>query len=902
MGENVTTQSEAALEKCLIEKLSNGGYEKVKISDEKGLKSNLKSQIERFNKIKLSDDEFNKILIHLESGTIFDKSKKLRIKYPIKREDEVIRIDFFNTKDWCKNIFQVTNQVNMEGIYKNRYDVTILINGLPLVQIELKKRGAELKIAFNQINRYRHHSYRGLFQYIQIFVISNGVNTKYFANNKDLSFKYTFFWKDKDNRNVSSLDEFADTFLERCHLSKMIARYTVLHETSKSIMVLRAYQYYAVEAILDKALNTRQNGYVWHTTGSGKTLTSFKVSQILSKEPNIDKIIFVVDRQDLDYQTFKEFNSFSQGAVDSTYNTKKLVKQLLGMDKLIITTIQKLSRAVTRHKSIERVKNQKIILIFDECHRSQFGKMHDVITSFFTNLQYFGFTGTPIFAINSVDGMTTKSLFKDRLHSYVIKDAIKDENVLGFSVEYLGRYRNRATLDIEVEDIDRKELMESEDRLEKIVDYIITNHKRKTYDKEFNAIFAVSSIEVLTKYYEIFKRKAHDLKIAAIFSFDANEEMQGDEHSRDKLERYIQDYNEMFGTNYDTGMFKEYYIDVSKRSKDKQIDILLVVNMFLTGFDSKLLNTLYVDKNLQYHGLLQAYSRTNRILNEKKKFGNIVCFRNLKTATDKSIRLYSDENPMETVIVQPCKEYRDKFNYVLKHLFKITPTVSSVDALPSEEEKLQFVKIFRELLRIITKLTVFTEFSFDHLNISEQTFTDFKSKYLDIYRGVVNHPEKVSVLDDIDFEVELVRRDNINVAYILTLLKELDINSPSFEKDKEFILKTMDASYELKSKIELIENFIDRNLPEIEDKEKIESDFETFIEKEKNKAVDELINEEKLDKDITKAIIAEYEFSGKIRNNIIKESFTEPLGLKAKRSKLQKIRDLIVTLVDKFSW
>jgi len=900
----MTTQSEAALEKCLIEKLIDGGYEPVKVSNEDGLKLNLKSQIERYNKIELTDDEFNKILLHLESGTIFDKAKKLRDKYALKRDDEVIYIDFFNTRDWCKNLFQVTNQVTMKKVYENRYDVTILINGLPLVQVELKKRGAELKVAFNQIDRYRHHSYRGLFQYIQIFVISNGVNTKYFANNKDLSFKYTFFWKDKSNRNVSSLDEFADTFLERCHLSKMIAKYTVLNETSKSLMVLRAYQYYAVEAILDKALNTTNNGYVWHTTGSGKTLTSFKVSQILSEEPNIDKIIFVVDRKDLDYQTFKEFNSFSEGSVDGTDNTKTLMKQLLGPNKLIITTIQKLSRAVARHKAIERVRDQKIILMFDECHRSQFGKMHDVITSFFTNLQYYGFTGTPIFAINSVDGMTTKSLFHNRLHSYVIKDAIRDENVLGFSVEYVGRYRNKATLDIEVEDIDRKELMESEDRLEKIVDYIIANHDRKTYNREFNAIFAISSIEVLTKYYDIFQSKVHDLNIAAIFSFDANEEIKGDEHSRDKLERYIHDYNEMFGTNYSTDTFNEYYVDVSKRSKDKQIDILLVVNMFLTGFDSKLLNTLYVDKNLRYHGLLQAYSRTNRVLNEKKKQGNIVCFRNLKKATDESIRLYSDEDASEFVLMKSYEDYAVDFNKVNEFLVELTPHVGDVDLLPSEKEIAEFVKIFRELLRIHTRLIVFTEFTFDDLHINEQNFNDYLSKYLDIYEKHIQNtaPEKVSVLDDVDFEVELVRRDNINVAYILNLIKELDIDSPSFEKDKEFILDTMERSHELRSKINLIEQFIEHTIPEIQDKDKIECHFENFIDKEKAKAVNEIIEEEKLDKDITQAIIAEYEFSGKIRNDIIKESFTERLGLKERRSKLQRIKDLIVELVDKFSW
>ena len=500
--------------------------------------------------------------------------------------------------------------------------------------------------------------------------------------------------------------------------------------------------------------------------------------------------------------------------------------------------------------------------------------------------------------------MTTKSLFHDRLHSYVIKDAIRDENVLGFSVEYVGRYRNKATLDIEVEDIDRKELMESEERMEKIVDYIIANHDLKTYNREFNALFAVSSIDVLTKYYEIFQRKVHDLNIVAIFSFDANEEIKGDEHSRDKLERYIQDYNGMFGTNYSTDTFNEYYVDVSKRSKDKQIDILLVVNMFLTGFDSKLLNTMYVDKNLKYHGLLQAYSRTNRVLNEKKKHGNIICFRNLKKATDESIRLYSDESASEYVLMKSYEEYADDFNKVLNFLMELAPYVGDVDSLPSEKEVAEFVKIFRELLRIHTKLSVFTEFTFDDLHLSEQAFNDYLSKYLDIYEKYKQDtsPEKVSVLDDVDFEVELVRRDNINVSYILTLIKELDIDSPSFEKDKEFILDTMERSHDLRSKIDLIEQFIERTIPQIEDKDKIESHFENYIDKEKKKAVNNLLEEEKLDHDITKAVIAEYEFSGKIRNDAVKTSFQEKLGLKERRSKLQRIKDLIVELVDKFSW
>jgi len=896
-------QSEAALEECLIKKLVEGGYQRVKIDDVEDLKRNFKAQLEKFNKITLEDSEFSQILTFLEGGTVFDKAKKLRDMYELKRDDGTVYIRFFNKKDWCKNLFQVTNQITMEGTYKNRYDVTILINGLPLVQIELKKRGIELKKAFNQINRYQYHSFSGLFKYVQIFVISNGVNTKYYANNRNLSYRYTFYWKDKDNSNISNLEEFSETFLERCHLSKMIAKYIVLNETEKALMVLRAYQYYAVEAILDKALNSKQNGYVWHTTGSGKTLTSFKVSQLLTENENIDKVIFVVDRKDLDYQTTREFNSFSKESVDRTNNTNSLVKQLKGPNKLIITTIQKLTRAIDRHeKRLDDVKNKNIILMFDECHRSQFGEMHRKITGFFNNLQYFGFTGTPIFAVNANKKRTTRDIFGDRLHSYLIKDAIKDQNVLGFCVEYLGTYKNKATIDIEVEDIDRKEVMEAYTRLEKIVDYIIANHKRKTYNQEFNSIFAVSSVNVLKKYYDLFKSKDHDLKIATIFSYDDNEEIQGDKHSRDRLEEYIKDYNELFGTNFSTDTFDQYYVDVAKRAKDKQIDILLVVNMFLTGFDNKFLNTLYVDKNLKYHTLIQAYSRTNRILNEKKKQGNIVCFRNLKKFTDQAIQLYSDEDAAEIILMKPYDEYVNDFNNVVVDLMKLTPDVYDVDNLPSEVEIKEFIKIFRDLLRIITRLYIFTEFTFDDLNIEEQTFEDFKSKYLDIFEYVEKSREKTSVLDDIDFEIELIRRDDINVTYILTLLKELDYSSPSFNKDKKFIMDSMEKSPELRSKMELIEMFIQESIPEISDKETIESEFEDFIEREKSMAVGELIEDEKLKELAAHGIIAEYEFSGKIRNDLIKESLTEKLGLKERRSKVKKIKDKIVDLVEKFSW
>lgn len=912
----MATQSEAALEKCLIDKLVEGGYERVNIKDENELKSNFKSQLEKFNNIKLDDDEFNKILIHLEGGTIFDKAKKLRDKYELRREDGTIYIDFFNKNDWCKNCFQVTNQVTMRKKYENRYDVTILINGLPLVQIELKRRGIELKKAFNQIKRYHLHSYKGFFQYIQIIVISNGVNTKYFANNnfRDLNYKLSFFWKNKDNKNISNLDDFTETFLEKCHLSKMISKYMVLNETEKLLLVLRSYQFYAVEAIIDQALNTTQNGYVWHTTGSGKTLTSFKVSQILSQEETIDKVIFVVDRKDLDDQTTTEFNKFCNGAVDGTDNTYSLVQQLLGKvhsgeyENLIITTIQKLSRAVINHENaLKTVKDKKIILIFDECHRSQFGKMHKDIKEYFTNLQYFGFTGTPIFAENANNERTTADIFGKLLHKYLIQNAINDNNVLGFSVEYFKLYENKSDKDLQVEDIDTKEVLESNERLKVIAQYIVDNHDRKTYNKEFNSIFAVNGRPVLHKYYEIFKELDSDLKIATIFSFGANEDpedIDDDEHSRDKLERYISDYNRIFDTNFSTDTFDKYYKDISKKSKERKIDILLVVNMFLTGFDSKYLNTLYVDKNLKHHGLLQAYSRTNRVLNEKKKHGNILCFRNLKDETDEAIRLYSNENAPDTVLMKSYWEYVSDFKFVLPILFKITPEVNDVDDLPSEDEKKEFIQIFRELLRILVRLKTFTDFNFDHLDITKQMFEDYQSKYLDLYNDIkqVDGPEKVSVLDDIDFEIELVRRDDINAAYILRLLKDLDIKKRSFNKDKEFILKEMDKSYELKSKISLIEKFIDENIPKIQDKDKFECYFENYINKEKENAISNLIQAEKLDESVAKDIIAQYEFSEKIRNDLIKDSITERLGFIEKRSKVQFIKAKIVELVDKYSW
>ena len=919
-------QSEQILEEQLIVQLIKLGYKHIQVADEKGLLSNLKAQLEKHNQIQLSETEFDKILNLLNKGSVFEKSKILRQKQHIVRDNgDNLYFEFLNTEHWCQNQYQVVNQVTQEGKYKNRYDVTLLINGLPLVQIELKRRGLELKEAFNQINRYQRHSFSAnsaLYQYVQIFVISNGVNTKYYANNRNQSFKQTFYWTDVENKRLTNiLNGFTDSFLEPCHISKMICKYIVLNEAYKIPMVLRPYQFYAVEALIDRVKNSTKNGYIWHTTGSGKTLTSFKASQILMSLPQVHKVVFVVDRKDLDYQTTKEFNSFSEGCIDGTDNTSNLVKQFIGTyidkkgeakeSKLIVTTIQKLNTAISKlkyEKKMADLKDKRIIFIFDECHRSQFGETHKRIKEYFNNAQMFGFTGTPIFADNAnkneLGKRTTKDLFEDCLHKYVITDAIKDENVLKFSVEYVGRYKQKDTateIDIEVEDIDTQELMEDDKRLEKISDYIIAHHNRKTHSRDFSAMFCVDSVKSLIKYYDIFKRKKlageHNLNIATIFSYAANEDdadangflpeelsvvedpkvLYGlQAHSREKLDEYIEDYNKQFDTKYSTKTsedFYNYYNDISKKLKDRErqpentnnrIDILLVVNMFLTGFDAKKLNTLYVDKNLKYHGLIQAYSRTNRILNETKSQGNIVVFRNLKNRTDEAITLFSNKEAIEVIIMRPYEDYVSKFNEAFENLLKVTPTTDSVNDLETEDDELNFIKAFRDLMRIKNILTAFSDFNWDDLQMSEQLFEDFKSKYLDLYEKVKgNHQkEKVSILEDVDFELELIHRDEINVSYIIQLLIKLKSQTQkNVSKTEQEIFNLLNTEATLRSKRELIERFIQENLPVIKDAESIESEFEKYWSVEQRKAFEKIVDEEKLSSEKAEKLIEDYLFA-----------------------------------------
>ncbi|HBU78469.1 MAG TPA: deoxyribonuclease HsdR, partial [Muricauda sp.] len=941
----MTTQPEYILEENLVEQLQDLGYTKVNIKDEAELVANLKSQLEKHNRTTYSDAEFKQILNQLSKGNIYEKAKTLRDRITYTTDNgETGYVELINQVHWCKNQYQVTHQITMEGSYKNRYDVTLLINGLPLVQIELKKRGLEMKEAFNQINRYERHSFgsgSGLYQFVQLFVISNGVNTKYFANNpvKARSFKQTFFWADRENNIITQLSEFAKAFLEPCHLSKMITKYIVLN-TANTLMVLRPYQYYATEAIVERVKNSNKFGYIWHTTGSGKTLTSFKAAQILTNLDDVPKVVFVVDRKDLDYQTIKEFNSFSEGSIDATNNTGTLVKQLSDDTKLIVTTIQKLNTAISKPKhmaKVDKLKNERIVFIFDECHRSQFGDTHNAIKNYFGNAQMFGFTGTPIFADNSVKNKlgrrTTKDLFEECLHKYVITDAIRDRNVLKFSIEYMNTVKLREeVVDIKVEDINTAEVLEAQERLENNVDFIINNHNRKTHNKRYTAIFCVQNVKTLIKYYELFQAKKeageHDLKIATIFSYQANqldEDAQGfipDEdyddfaaeppskydtkHTRDKLEEFIGDYNRMFKTNYSTNEFYSYYKDIGKRVKNRQVDVLLVVNMFLTGFDSKLLNTIYVDKNLKYHGLIQAYSRTNRILDEVKSQGNVVAFRNLKEPTDEAITLFSNKEAIEEIIVQPYEDYIEKFDEAVERVKAIAPTFDSVNDLASEAEELEFVKAFRELMRVKNVLGTFTEFSFEDLAMDEQTFENYKSKYLDLYDTIKSETqkEKVSILNDIDFELELIRRDEINVTYILTLLAKLHDSEPKEQEEQRKAISDILASEsQLRSKKELIEKFIAENLPLITDSELVSNEFESFWTVEKKKAILRLAKEENLDFQKLVDLVGNYLFTEKepLRDEIIAVMKERP-SLRERASSsdriLGKVKDFVETFID----
>ena len=943
-------QSEAALENGLIATLQQMNYEYVQIEEEKNLRTNFKSQLEKHNRKRLeeigrtefTEAEFDKILIYLEGGTRFEKAKKLRDLFPLELDDgERLWVEFLNRTHWCQNEFQVSHQITVEGRKKCRYDVTILINGLPLVQIELKRRGVELKQAYNQIQRYHKTSFHGLFDYVQLFVISNGVNTRYFANNPNSGYKFTFNWTDAANVPFNELEKFATSFFDKCTLGKIIGKYIVLHEGDKCLMVLRPYQFYAVEKILDRVKNSNNNGYIWHTTGAGKTLTSFKAAQLVAELDDVDKVMFVVDRHDLDTQTQSEYEAFEPGAVDSTDNTDELVKRLHGNSKIIITTIQKLNAAVSKQwysRRIEEIRHSRIVMIFDECHRSHFGDCHKNIVRFFDNTQIFGFTGTPIFVENAVDGHTTKEIFGNCLHKYLIKDAIADENVLGFLVEY---YHGNA-------DVDNA----NQNRMTEIAKFILNNFNKSTFDGEFDALFAVQSVSTLIRYYKIFKSLNPKIRIGAVFTYASNScqddaltgmntgsyvsESTGE---ADELQAIMDDYNDMFGTSFTTENFRAYYDDINLRMKKKKtdmkpLDLCLVVGMFLTGFDSKKLNTLYVDKNMDYHGLLQAFSRTNRVLNEKKRFGKIVCFRDLKSNVDASIKLFSNSNNLEDIVRPPFNEVKKNYQELTTNFLEQYPTPSSIDLLQSEKDKKQFILAFRDVIKKHAEIQVYDEFEEDaaDLGMTEQQFMDFRSKYLDIYdtfSGGRKPSEEnqtsdedtestetstESGIDDIDFCLELLHSDIINVTYILELIADLNPYSADYKEKRTYIIDTMIKDAELRNKAKLIDGFIQQNVDDDRDnfmarKQKFDgtSDLEerlnNYITTERNNAVDKLAKEEGLDVSVLNHYLSEYDYLQKEQPEIIQEALKEKhLGLIKKRKTLTRILERLKSIIRTFSW
>ncbi|MDR0605962.1 MAG: type I restriction endonuclease subunit R [Bacteroidales bacterium] len=930
-GRETTYQSEAELEKRFIKQLEGQAYEYLCIHTEQDLITNLRTQLEKLNSFKFSDNEwewFFKTKIANPNNTIVEKTTIIQEDHIqlLTRDDGTIKnIYLIDKLGIHNNYLQVVNQYTTEnGERSNRYDVTVLVNGLPLVHIELKKRGVDIKEAFNQINRYSRESFwsgSGLFEYVQLFVISNGTFTKYYSNTtrfshlKEIgkstprkgkrtsnSFEFTSWWADATNKPITDLMDFTRTFFSKHTLLSILTKYCIF-TVDRMVLVMRPYQIVATERILNR-INVSENyksygtinggGYIWHTTGSGKTLTSFKTAQLASKLENVDKVLFVVDRKDLDYQTMIEYDRFEKGAANSNTSTKILKKQLADPKvRIIITTIQKLS-ALIRKSNTHEVFKKRIVIIFDECHRSQFGDMHTAITKTFQKYNLFGFTGTPIFAINSSSSgkanlKTTEQAFGDKLHTYTIVDAINDKNVLPFRIDYISTMREEENIvDEKVWDIDREKALSSPERINNIVSYIRKHFDQKTKRNSFyqlkerrlagfNSIFAVSSIANAKLYYAEFKKQMADLpsdkklKIAVIYSFGVNEpDVDGiiedenledtsglDKSSRDFLDCAIQDYNEMFKTNFDTSSdkFQNYYKDVSQKVKDRELDLLLVVNMFLTGFDATTLNTLWVDKNLRMHGLLQAYSRTNRILNSVKTFGNIICFQNLEDATNESIALFGNKEAKGIVLLKTFDEYYNGYQDGKKDIRGYADLVQELlEKYPigvfiiGEQNQKDFIKLYSAILRLRNVLSTFDDFLGKEI-LTERDVQDYHSIYINLYnefRGK-SKVDSENVNDDIVFEMELIKQVEINIDYILLLVQKY---KDSHFEDKEILItitKAIDSSIELRNKKDLIEQFVDSLTPSTE----VDDEWRTFIENKKLEEINKIIEEENLNKEET---------------------------------------------------
>ena len=970
-------QSEADLEKEFIRLLGEQGYEYLPIHKEADLIFNLRDQLEKLNHYHFTDNEwehfFNECIAN-KNDDIVAKTAKIQDDYiqVLKRDTgESQNIKLIDKDNIHNNFVQVINQyVEEGGNYDTRYDVSILVNGLPLVHIELKRRGVQLKEAFNQINRYQRDSFWagcGLYEYVQIFVISNGTNTKYYSNttranhlkeqetggrNKSKktsnSFEFSSFWADSNNKVITDLLDFTKTFFSKHTLLNILTKYCVF-TSEKMLMVMRPYQIAATERIIQR-INVANNykfydsikggGYIWHTTGSGKTLTSFKTAQLASRLPYIDKVLFVVDRKDLDYQTMKEYNRFEEGAADGNTSTSVLQRQLENKDKnggyhdyrIIITTIQKLSIFVQKNKN-HPVFQQRVVIIFDECHRSNFGEMHSAITKNFKKYNLFGFTGTPIFAQNAVAGgdmrlKTTQQAFGDKLHTYTIVDAINDENVLPFRIDYVNTIKEKDSInDEQISAIDREKAMASPERISQVVKYILEHFDQKTKRSSyysfrvlddihkvasarkgaevfehkteqklggFNAMFAVASIPMAKAYYNEFKKQqaelpeAQRLKIATIYSYGANEEevdgilgeenpestTQLDQQSRDFLEGAIRDYNKMFSTNYDTSSdkFQNYYKDLSLRMKNRQVDLLIVVNMFLTGFDATTLNTLFVDKNLKQHGLIQAFSRTNRILNSVKTFGNIVCFRDLQQATDDAIALFGDKDASSIVVLKDFMSYYEGYDTEKgKHCYGYKELVEQLQnefpdgqQILGEDAERRFVALFGSLLKSINILSTFDQFDGQQI-ITDRQLQDYQSNYLDLQeKWRRRRPgDKENINDDLVFETELIRQVEINIDYILLLVQKYHDSNCT---DKEILVnisKAIGSSIQLRSKKELIENFIGSVNADAD----VEKSWKDFVRQQKDEDLKEIIESEHLKPQETKTFIDNSFRDGQVRTS-----------------------------------
>ena len=931
--------SEYEVESLFIERLESIGYQYVDLKNYDGVIANLRKQLAAFNAAKLiekkgeasfSDAEFERVMIHLDNHTAYESAKIFRDKYVLTLDNgETVYLDFFSGNS-DRNIYQVTHQVTMDPahkddvVYKNRYDVTILINGLPVIQIELKRPGVEINEAINQINRYRKFSFRGVFHFLQLFVVSNSVQTKYFCNeNEMLDGKYNpilkslvFFWTDEKNVRINELESFTAEFFRRSALTEMLDKYMVIKTTEPILMVMRPYQIYAVRAAKKRVLEINRNGFVFACTGSGKTLTSFKLAQLLRDEPSVDKVVFLIDRKDLDDQTVDEYNSFEKDCVDNTDSTIVLINHMKDLGRgLIVTTIQKMANAVKNERYaavMDAYRDKKVVFIIDECHRSQFGKMHGQIEKHFEKANYIGFTGTPIFEKNrGAAKQTTADIFNAGpqidpcLHRYMIKDAIADGNVLRFSVEYQRSIfaHHIAVRGIDPEQLDDPEycqrhgidingLYHADERIRKITEHILEHHEQHVHPEGkdiYTALFAVDSIQTLGKYYDEFKRQnallpeEQRLKVAAIFTYQANEDMDdgADEHSQELLTRCMNDYNAMYGTAYSVETFDAYRKDIAKRMKQKslpQVDILLVVNMFLTGFDAKPCNTLYLDKNLIWHSLVQAYSRTNRVDKVTKQFGQIVTYRNIKKWQDDALTLFSGDGDPNEYLLQNYEYYVQQWLNQEPTLRKITPNVAEAGQLRSEDEIRMFIIAFRSMAQTLATLKTFSKFDWKDLEVvlGEDEYEGYKSWYL-YYKDQLSDPNtKVPVPVDVDFDIELVRTDRINVVYILNLLKKAKAAGKTDEErqaDVDLILREIERSDNeaLRLKKEIMRSFILNRFYELPDDVDIMAAYTQFEREQMQADMEEFAFDSGIDYAIISDLFSEFVFTRRVSDDEIRK-------------------------------